>query len=180
MKNNYKIQKDYVEIYINYKDETVTTIIDLKDFEIANSIKTSWCINVKNNRIDGVRTKIQKGNIRKQIWLHRLILECPTDKVVDHINGNTLDNRRSNLRIITQRENSTNLSHLNKHSLTGYTNIYFEKNRYRVRINGRNLGSYKTKEEAITVRNGNIKKIFPLRRQLPTTVTDKIMSILNK
>lgn len=42
--------------------------------------------------------------------LHRLIMSCPADKVVDHINGNPLDNRKCNLRICTHRENCLNRS----------------------------------------------------------------------
>lgn len=40
------------------------------------------------------------------IRMHREIVRCPSGMQVHHINGNTLDNRRSNLRIVTQREHS--------------------------------------------------------------------------
>lgn len=43
---------------------------------------------------------------RKRIYLHRIITNCPADKVVDHINKNKLDNRQCNLRICSQRENT--------------------------------------------------------------------------
>lgn len=50
------------------------------------------------SRRDGDRT----------VMLHRLIVKAPKGKVVDHINGNGLDNRKENLRIVTHRQNLWN------------------------------------------------------------------------
>jgi len=62
----------------------------------------------------------------KEIMLHRFILNCPPSMCVDHIDGNTLDNRRSNLRICTRAENSRN-RRKNNNSTSGYKGVFWNK-----------------------------------------------------
>ena len=45
---------------------------------------------------------------QQSIYLHRQIMGFPRDRYIDHINGNALDNRRSNLRICIAVENQRN------------------------------------------------------------------------
>lgn len=167
MKNKYTLSKDNstVNIQLHHKKlGTLETQIDVDDFPIINQINTTWFIGYRNNHIDGVKTKIQRKGIRKQIWLHRLIMQPNNDKVVDHINGNTLDNKKCNLRVVTVAENSTNLSSISD-TKSGHTNIYYENGKYGVRIKNKRYGRYNTVEEALCVRDNAIKQIFPLRER---------------
>ena len=169
MKNKYRISHDMktVSIYVHHKSiGTVKTIIDYENFDDVNSINTTWFVSYKNGRIDGIKTKVQRNKERKVIWLHRLITHCPCDKVVDHRNGDTLDNRRSNLRVVTSNENATNLSSISNYSRSGLTNIYLEADgKYRVRIKGISFGRYNNKSDAKKVRDNRLKKIFELRER---------------
>lgn len=68
--------------------------------------------------------------------LHRLVMKPPKNMVVDHINHNIFDNRKSNLRICSKAENNQNKK---GHSITSSTkirNVYFKKqnNKYFVKI----------------------------------------------
>jgi len=45
---------------------------------------------------------------RKKQWMHRIIMDCPPGMVVDHKDGNGLNNQKSNLRICTLEENANN------------------------------------------------------------------------
>jgi hypothetical protein len=54
--------------------------------------------------------------------LHREVLNPPPGAIVDHINGNKLDNRKCNLRVVTQSENMQNLRKKNP-GASGYRNV---------------------------------------------------------
>lgn len=87
---------------------------------------------------------------KKLILLHRLITGANSDLVVDHINRCKLDNRRCNLRVITQKENILNRG-VNKNNILGFKGISYEKdrNKYVARYKGKYIGRYLTLEEAI-------------------------------
>ncbi len=151
--NEIIIHNKYAEIllYDRKCNAIDKTIIDLDDVEKVKNIK--WW---KNKR----------GYVNsKNIMLHKFIMNCPKDKVVDHINHNPLDNRKCNLRICTQGENRFN-SNIRKDNTTGYIGIVFIKktNKYRARItkNGvtYNLGHYNSLEEAIKARKEAEEKYF--------------------
>lgn len=88
----------------------------------------------------------------RHVYLHRFIVSAPKGLDVDHINGDTLDNRRSNLRVCTRRQNLQNMQCKSKSS--PYKGVSLDKriNRWRalIRVNGRRmyLGSFATDVEA--------------------------------
>jgi hypothetical protein len=70
------------------------------------------------------RNATENGH-RKYIYMHREIMQTPDDMETDHINGNTLDNRRENLRICTRSQNSANK---NKYTgASGYKGVHWFK-----------------------------------------------------
>lgn len=98
--------------------------------------------------------------------MHNLILDkIDSNNIIDHIDHNPLNNRKSNLREITKRENSQNISPTLS-SKTGHRNITIQNNRYRVRINNKSFGSYETLEEAIDVAKEKRKEIFHISSEL--------------
>lgn len=162
MKNKYKIVDDVVIIYINSKYGDCECIIDREDFDKVNQFNTSWYLVYNKSRIESVVTKIQRNKVRKSIKLHVLLTDRPDGLVVDHIDGNVLNNKKSNLRVVTAEENATNLKDYHTSS-SGYQNIYFEKGKYSVRIKPKRYGRYDTIEEAVKVRDRVVKERFPLR-----------------
>ena len=83
--------------------------------------------------------------------LHRYIMEATDGLVVDHINGDPLDNRRENLRVCTQKQNCQNRGATRKTGLKGIS-LHKATNRWRayIKIDGRqkHLGLFPTMEEA--------------------------------
>jgi|SRR5690606_26680707 len=85
--------------------------------------------------------------------MHRYITNTPKGMVVDHINHDTLDNRKSNLRICTQLQNSANQRPY-ENSSSKYKGVSWdsENNKWRATIRwggvSKCLGRYETEEEA--------------------------------
>jgi len=63
---------------------------------------------------------------RKNIKLHKVVLWCPDEYEIDHVNGNKLDNRLINLRIVTRQQNSFNKLKYSNNS-SGYKGVYLNK-----------------------------------------------------
>ncbi|WP_422103644.1 HNH endonuclease [Vreelandella sp.] len=93
---------------------------------------------------------------------------CPEGQVVDHVNGNTLDNRRNNLRICTEQQNRWNRK-VHRNNSTGIRGVYCEhlkgggvRWRAQIRKCGKTyrLGSFRSSEEARQARVEAEKRLF--------------------
>lgn len=116
--------------------------------DMAKITRYTWCISKTGYAVANIGGKVVK--------MHRYLLDVPAGKVVDHINGNTLDNRRSNLRVCEQSENMRNMGR-KKNNRPPYPGVQVKQNgRYRVRITVDRkeiaIGTYDTEEEAIRAR----------------------------
>ena len=57
--------------------------------------------------------------------MHRFLINAPKGKSVDHINGDTLDNRKENIRLCSHKENIRNRK-INKNNKSGYKGVHIE------------------------------------------------------
>ena len=99
-------------------DEDYERIVETKDKR--GKPKKWYCHN--NGR---ARTGYAMSGDRRDS-IHRLVMGNPKGMQVDHINGDTLDNRKENLRVCTRSQNMQNKK-LHSHSKTGYKGVH-EKN----------------------------------------------------
>lgn len=128
-------------------------IVDNEDYDAINA--TKWhAVKMGSKRrplfyaVRNFTIAPYKGTL---LLMHRVIMCAPKGMVVDHINHDTLDNRRENLRLCTQSENMKNLrSGPNK---TGFRGVHKSSpNRFAASIcvdkKATYLGMFKTAEDA--------------------------------
>ena len=138
----------YAEIvlYNNNNEEIARTIIDIDDVEKCKDLK--WSLDNKGYVI----------NSKNKIKLHRFIMDCPNDLVIDHINHKTLDNRKSNLRICTKQENVWN-SNVYSNNKSGCKGVFKQDNKYIANYARIYLGTFDTYEEAKNAYEEKAKEI---------------------
>ncbi len=122
---------------------------------------------LKNNTIYiSVKRNVPYAYFKNNIYLSRFIVQAKRKDFVDHINGNTLDNRKCNLRLCTNADNLKNRVNLPKNNTSGILGVRFRKDRNKwyseLQVNNKTirLGSYLTKEEAIKARKNGEEKYF--------------------
>lgn len=88
---------------------------------------------------------------RDKKLLHRLILKAKDGQVIDHKDGDPLNNTKQNIRICTQRENAKNQM-VKRTSMSGVKGVYKKRDRYVARIRNDyrfiHIGVFDTIEEA--------------------------------
>lgn len=96
-------------------------------------------------------------------YMHRMVTGAGEGEVVDHINGDILDNRRRNLRITTN-QNNLRKAKMRVTNTSGYRGVSRYKNRWRSYAvsDGKqiHLGVFDTKEEAALAYNEGVSKLF--------------------
>ena len=116
-------------------------LIDAEDFEKFVKDESFYLLN--NGYVYSGKHKL----------LHRILMNAPDGMFVDHINGNKLDNRKTNLRICTQQENNMNRGK-NKNNTSGFKGVTFHKQTQKlqalIRIDGKYkfLGLFEKAEDA--------------------------------
>ena len=101
------------------------TILDALDYYRYSSFK--WTMGGQGTTVYAVRsTKIGAKITTRR--LHREIMNAPKGLLVDHANGDTLDNRRANLRLATHFQNTCNRRKTKSNTSSRFVGLYLEKN----------------------------------------------------
>lgn len=154
-------------------------IVDDADYEWLRQWR--WILMPKSGRRIGYAYRHQVGSdgIRRSVLMHRAILDIlDSPKLVsDHINGNGLDNQRSNLRACTQQQNMANQYKTVGGTTSPYKGVSWHKGSeqwqavIRVRGHLRYLGLYANETMAATAYNTAAQENFgefALLNQIPS------------
>lgn len=136
LQNTYTVDGDVAYIHMRSKSgEEMDTVIDAEDLERAKKYNWHARLELHSGRYYAMAAKRYRDENGKacgtSIHLHRYIMgmDGKSQKyIVDHIDADdTLNNRKSNLRVTTHANNSSNRKGANKNSNTGVRNVSYIK-----------------------------------------------------
>lgn len=84
-----------------------STLVDSSEYDNLNSYKWYALVHTRGGYVYAIRD-IQVNKKKVGIRMHRHLTNAGRGMVVDHINGNTLDNRKENLRVCNNKQNLWN------------------------------------------------------------------------
>lgn len=148
--NKYDLSNEYG---IGYDSKGESFLFDLEDHKKIKDYTWNVTHKKSNNKPYVTASLIGTGKI---IYMHRLIMNAGKYNYynpIDHINNNSTDNRKSNLRFATPTQNNYNTK-TKPNNISGVTGVHYEKNKgkWRAEIGRKKLGRYNTKDEAIKAR----------------------------
>jgi len=127
-------------------------IVDGADFDAIVRLSRVWTAIDSNGKTYAAFISKSDGKTKTD-YMHRVLMNAPSELTVDHINGNSLDNRRQNLRLATRAQNMQNAG-ANSRNTSGYKGVHWlaaaSKWQARIRHNGKriHLGVFDTAEQA--------------------------------
>lgn len=130
-------------------------LVDDEDFEFLN--KWKWCLFKMRNTFYVHRIEYGKnGEKDKSILMHRLIMGYP-NCLVDHVDRNTLNNQRSNLRQCTYSQNTSNTEKINKACTSKYKGVHMKKGKWVAKLKknqkGVHIGTFTNEVDAAIAYN---------------------------
>ncbi len=157
--NRFIYDNNTIKILLKSKDnQEIYTIID-KDDEWV--LKHKWYLSC----FGYARSTIKVDGKQVLCNLHRLVFNTPEGLDTDHINGDRLDNRKSNLRAVTRQQNMHNRVGPNKNNTSGCLGVSWDKvnNKWRAIVN---LGRTKYLNKRFTKFEDAKAAVFEAKRSL--------------
>lgn len=135
-----------------------STVVDDEDYEELSRFK--WCSHFGRHTwyaVRGEATGVPKK--RRLVFMHRMLLGTPGGSYTDHIDGDGLNNRRANLRIVSTTENAHNQTRKRPKASSRFRGVSWDNwtQRWRatIQVTGRlmHIGRFDSEEEAALAYN---------------------------
>lgn len=142
------------------------TVVDDADYDVL--VQFNWHAQRRLQPIDtfyAYRKGPKVNGKQPTIILHRFLLNPPSHMQIDHINGDSLDNRRENLRFATTAQNGMNSRRFIR-SVSGFRGVVLHKRLQKwqagIKVSGRSihLGIFEDPEEAARVYDNAARTYF--------------------
>lgn len=165
--NAYDLSGEYG---VGYTFNGETFYFDLDDYDKIKEY--CWHLNGRADCTTGTKYVSSFDKNGKVLFMHRLVMgvhNCKSCIQIDHFNHNKQDNRKSNLRYVTNSENQLNVHRPYKNNTSGHIGVNYDKSRHmwyaRIQIDGKDkyLGSSKYKEDAIRMRK-EAEKLYDIQK----------------
>jgi hypothetical protein len=169
LKNAYEVRGNITAIFINNKKlGLVEVLISTNDLELVKSFPNTWFLSCNGHTTNfyAVGMTYNEGQ-RKGVKMHRLIMDAPDNLQVDHMDRNTFNNTRDNLRVVTSALNAQNRSKT-RNNTSGHTGVRWHKpsGKWQVSIQANNkniyLGTYTELMDAVKTRKQAEEKYWRL------------------
>jgi hypothetical protein len=145
-------------------------IVDAEDYECINSFL--WISHHDKNIDYAQRALPKEKGIQKDQKMHHVIMGYPPEGLmIDHINGNGLDNRKSNLRFVTNRQNCMNR---HQNTTSRYPGVTWNKRagkwNAQAQVFGKHkhIGTFRKEEDAY---QAYLKVVHPLEESIKERLT---------
>lgn len=135
----------------------LVALVDSVDFDRVSQHK--WFA------VNGGYAQSNSAGLPRRTWLHRFILGLGREKIeVDHVNGDRLDCRKSNLRLATSQENKRNSRKTKRETSSRFKGVTWNRRRWQAQIyvnyKSRYLGRFLTEEDAARAYDRAAKEVF--------------------
>jgi hypothetical protein len=159
-KNEIRDKNIFFEMDLYDKKQNVDAVVIFDQKEKLDEIKKyKWCVAKKGKFGFYAKTDTRVNGKRKTLYLHDLLIATEKNGLqVDHIDGNTLNNKRDNLRLITQQQNLNNRVRTKGYS---FDKLHKKWEAYiHIKNKKKSIGYFNTMEEAIIARQEAKEKYY--------------------
>ena len=166
-----KFKKRINNVFYKYDEDSSYCIVHSEKYGDKIVIVDNEFVDILQNHKINVKTSKRNKNFYAwygQVKLHRFIMSTPDNLVVDHINHNSLDNRKSNLRNVSIRENNRNIPKNRLHPV-------LRKNSYIVRY--RNLDGKRISVSFSKQKYGDLETAFKFANKFCEYIYEKFYKV---